>query len=133
VVRNGEVVGISSLRYRKPALQEGAATAFTLFPFETVNSAVYVMRNAALANRDLAAARSDRARACLSKLLGHTLGLLGDNGKEDRPPFYEDTLGFIVGPAEIVLHTFGSPRPFPAATERHLLSLLYSRAKAHQL
>jgi hypothetical protein len=50
-----------------------------------------------------------------------------------RPAYYEDTFGFAVGPAEIVLHTTGVPRPFPWAVERRLLSLLYERAKAHAL
>lgn len=50
-----------------------------------------------------------------------------------RQVFYEDTFGFAVGPAEIVLHTIGVPRPFPSAAEQRLLSLLYDRAKAHAL
>jgi hypothetical protein len=50
-----------------------------------------------------------------------------------RPPYYEDTFGFAVGLAEIVLHAVGVGRPFPAAEERHLLSLLYDRAKAHEI
>ncbi len=48
-----------------------------------------------------------------------------------RPAYYEDSFGFAVGPAEIVLHASGVRRPFPAAEERRLLSLLYDRAKAH--
>lgn len=48
-----------------------------------------------------------------------------------RPTYYEDTFGFAVGPAEIVLVFAGVERPFPAAEERRLLSLLYGRAKAH--
>lgn len=50
-----------------------------------------------------------------------------------RPTYYEDTFGFAVGPAEIVLHADGAPRPFPLAVERRLLSLLYSRAKVGAL
>jgi hypothetical protein len=50
-----------------------------------------------------------------------------------RPTYYEDTFGFAVGPAEIVLHATGVPRPFPSAVEQRLLSLLYERAKAHAL
>lgn len=46
-----------------------------------------------------------------------------------RPNYYEDFVGFSVGPAVITLHATGSPRPFPAATERRLLSLLYRRAE----
>lgn len=50
-----------------------------------------------------------------------------------RPAYYEDTFGFAVGPAEIVLHASGVGRPFPASEERRLLSLLYDRAKVHAL
>ncbi len=48
-----------------------------------------------------------------------------------RPAYYEDTFGFTVGPAEIVLVFTGVERPFPSGEERRLLSLLYGRAKAH--
>lgn len=47
----------------------------------------------------------------------------------DRPNYYEDFLGFSVGPAVITLHATGTTRPFPAATEQRLLSLLYRRAE----
>jgi hypothetical protein len=50
-----------------------------------------------------------------------------------RPAYYEDTFGFAVGPAEIVLHADAAARPFPLALERRLLSMLYGRAKAHTL
>jgi hypothetical protein len=50
-----------------------------------------------------------------------------------RPNYYEDFVGFSVGPAVITLHVTGSTHPFPAATEQRLLSLLYGRAKAHAL
>ena len=53
--------------------------------------------------------------------------------EKKRIPFYEDTFGFAVGPAEIVLHADGAGEPFPAVEERRLLSLLYRRAKAHAL
>jgi hypothetical protein len=43
-----------------------------------------------------------------------------------------DATFFRVGPAEILLLTFG-PRQFPLATEHRLLSLLHSRAEAHKL
>jgi hypothetical protein len=52
---------------------------------------------------------------------------------KQRPAYYEDTFGFAVGPAEIVLHDVGVERPFPAGEERRLLSLLYDRANAHAL
>jgi hypothetical protein len=47
--------------------------------------------------------------------------------------YYADFLGFAIGSAVITLNDTGDPRPFPAATERRLLSLLYSRAEAHKL
>ncbi len=48
-------------------------------------------------------------------------------------PFYVDILGFADGPAEVSLSTFGLPRPFPAALEERLFSLLVERAKAHKV
>lgn len=50
-----------------------------------------------------------------------------------RLPFYVDILGFADGPAEVSLSTFGLPRPFPAALEERLFSLLVERAKAHKV
>jgi hypothetical protein len=49
-----------------------------------------------------------------------------------RIPFYVDILGFVKGPAEVSLFTFGVPRPFPAALEERLFLLLLARAKAHK-
>jgi hypothetical protein len=49
-----------------------------------------------------------------------------------RIPFYIDILGFVKGPAEVSLFTFGVPRPFPAALEERLFLLLLERAKAHK-
>ncbi len=46
-------------------------------------------------------------------------------------PTYFDILGFVAGPAEVTLFTEGLPKPFPAATEERLYSLLLARAKAH--
>jgi hypothetical protein len=48
-------------------------------------------------------------------------------------PLYLDVLGFIDGPAEVSLMTLGVPKPFPAATEEHLFSLLLERAKARHI
>jgi hypothetical protein len=45
---------------------------------------------------------------------------------------YLDNLGFLLGRAEIRL-SVSAYRPPPAALEQRLLSLLYSRAKAHSL
>jgi hypothetical protein len=52
-------------------------------------------------------------------------------GTKGRSHYYQDVLGFAVGPAVIVLSDMGSPQPDPAATERRLLSLLHSHAEAH--
>jgi hypothetical protein len=46
-------------------------------------------------------------------------------------PFYQDMLGFVYGSAEISLVSSGALRPFPAAVEQQLFSLLLERAKAH--
>ena len=46
-----------------------------------------------------------------------------------RAPFYIDILGFVYGPAEVTLFSFGTPVPFPAAAQQHLYTLLLARAK----
>lgn len=46
---------------------------------------------------------------------------------------YHDVFGFLSGPAEIELTATGLSKPVPLATEKRLLSLLYSRAQAHAL
>jgi hypothetical protein len=46
---------------------------------------------------------------------------------------YADVLGFVYGPAEVSLIATGIARPVPSELEQRLLSLLYSRAKAHKL
>jgi len=48
-------------------------------------------------------------------------------------PFYLDFLGFVDGPAEVSLDTFGVPAAFPAATEEGLYRTLLSRSKTHRL
>jgi hypothetical protein len=50
-----------------------------------------------------------------------------------RFPFFSDYLGFAVGRVIVTLHETSAPHPFPATTERRVLSLLYSRATAHKL
>jgi hypothetical protein len=47
-------------------------------------------------------------------------------------PFYQDMLGFLYGSAEVSLVSSGALRPFPAAVEQQLFSLLLERAKAHR-
>lgn len=53
--------------------------------------------------------------------------------QKTRTPYYEDSFGFAVGPAEVVLDTVGVGRPYPPAQEHRLLGLLYQRAKAREL
>lgn len=48
-----------------------------------------------------------------------------------RLSFYLDMLGFVQGPATVTLFSTGVLRPFPAAAQQRLFSLLLSRAKAH--
>jgi len=55
----------------------------------------------------------------------------GMTGTTGRSNYYEDFFAFIVGSTVITLNATGDPHPVPAATERRLLSLLYSRAEAH--
>jgi hypothetical protein len=45
--------------------------------------------------------------------------------------FYLDMLGFVQGPATVTLFSTGVLRPFPAAAQQRLFSLLLSRAKVH--
>ncbi len=52
---------------------------------------------------------------------------------EGRSTIYLDQGGFVVGRVLVELLTVGSPRPLPLATERRLLVLLHTRAKAHKL
>jgi hypothetical protein len=50
-----------------------------------------------------------------------------------KVPIYLDFLGFVEGPSEVTLLSTGLLRPFPAAIQQQLYSLLLSRAKAHRL
>lgn len=45
---------------------------------------------------------------------------------------YHDIIGFVVGPAEIVLTAAGFSRPVDLRTERHLLEVLHRRASEAQ-
>ncbi len=48
-----------------------------------------------------------------------------------RVSFYLDILGFVYGPATVMLFSTGALEPFPAAAQQHLFGLLLQRAKAH--
>jgi hypothetical protein len=50
-----------------------------------------------------------------------------------RIPFSMDFVGFVYGPAEVMLFSFGMPQPLPAAMEERLFALLVERAKAHEV
>jgi hypothetical protein len=54
-------------------------------------------------------------------------------GKQMREVLYIDDYGFVAGRAEVSLNDIRTSRPAPTALERHLLTVLYSRAKAHKL
>jgi hypothetical protein len=53
-------------------------------------------------------------------------------GKQRREVLYLDDYGFVVGRAEVSLNDIRVSRPPPTALERHLLTLLYSRAQVHK-
>jgi hypothetical protein len=46
---------------------------------------------------------------------------------------YLDMLGFVDGPAQVTLFSSGVLRPFPAALQERLFTLLLVRAKAHRV
>jgi hypothetical protein len=48
-------------------------------------------------------------------------------------PIYLDFLGFVDGQSEVTLLSSGLLRPFPAAVQQQLFSLLISRAQEHRL
>jgi hypothetical protein len=48
-----------------------------------------------------------------------------------RLPIYVYILGFVYGPAEVSLVSYGTLKPFPAAGQEHLYWLLLKRAEAH--
>jgi hypothetical protein len=50
-----------------------------------------------------------------------------------RVHLYVDVLGFVDGPAQVTLSSSGVLRPFPAALQERLFTLLLVRAKAHRL
>lgn len=79
------------------------------------------------------------ATSVLNEPLPHSFALrtsflftLGTGSARRARRLYNDSVVFVVGPAEIRLHaiTITSGHPPPETTERRLLSLLYNRAKA---
>lgn len=138
-------------------------------PVEGAHSVVYVMREPAIASRNVSSGRRATMPGCLTRLrteetlgrfIGHEPYKLGISASKIpfpiagvagyglrvqgtlaaavyhlkmRPTYYEDTFGFAVGASEIVLVFTGVERPFPFGEERRLLSLLYGRAKTHEI
>jgi hypothetical protein len=130
---------------------------------ELIQSTVIVWPSAALATRDQAVGRSQRALACAQRLVsrefarrsGRTFrsgrvkvsrlaslpGVPQSAGDRIEIPVlgahpvsdYVDAVKFVYGRSAVTLLATGVLRPVPAATERRLLSLLYSRAEAHKL
>ena len=54
-------------------------------------------------------------------------------GRRAGSESYEDFLSFVSGDAVITLTAFSEAHPFPAASERRLIALLYTRSEAHKL
>ena len=120
-------------------------------------SEVTVMPTAALANRDLAAARTKRARRCIAKFLSKmppdpNVKVVGTSVRSLPPPtraglglrikirltlsgrptvMYGDVFAFVRGRVEVALTTFSFPRTFPAAKERQLTRLLVKRQRTN--
>jgi len=139
------LVGFSSQRFGR------GGTA--LLPTDSVSSSVYLMESEAAAARELALLGSARTRDCVKSAttiearplapLLRPLPVLGTRrtrelaltplGAPGRSRVYVDEAGFAVGRVLVDLLALGTPHVFPLATERRLLSLLYSRANAHKL
>ncbi len=117
-----------------------------------VISTVRVMPTEALASADIAASQSRRGLACFvhvaelplketrvsrlaipSPLPDRSAGLRAKLGLP-HGSLYLDYFSFVAGPVEVGLLDFSiGDHPFPTATERRLLALLYSRAVAQKL
>jgi hypothetical protein len=130
---------------------------------ELIRSEVIVWPSAALATRDRVVGRSRRALLCAQRLISREFaqrigvkshvgqarvsrlaplpGIPGSFGIRIETPLlgahtgsnYVDAVAFVHGRSSVTLYATGILRPVPAATERRLLSLLYSRAEAHKL
>jgi hypothetical protein len=130
---------------------------------ELIRSTVIVWPTVALATRNQAVGRSQRALLCAQRLISREFAqrigmkfhvgqvrvsrpaplpvvpgsvgiriktsILGAHTGSD----YVDAVAFVYGRSIITLYATGILRPVPEATERRLLSLLYSRAEAHKL
>jgi hypothetical protein len=131
-----------------------------LFPVESASSVVFLMSNERQALSELSRWRTREARVCLrrgeeaegfitqvevSRLSSPLSGLpirglrraghfwIAPHGSRGVINFYSDQFGFVIGRVLVTLDTYGAPNPVRVATERRLLSLLYSRAKAYKV
>ena len=146
------VGGVGSLFRRPPRLQ-----------MELMQSGVLVTPSADVASRDVAANRSARVQACVARVItsvqprgpsrrrpvatisplpnplpgvasyGLKLIATAVNARGVTVLGYQDVLGFASGPAVIALSEAYTSKGARLANEHELLSLLYSRAKAHHL
>jgi len=125
-------------------------------PGELVYSEIDVVRDEALAIREVAALATTRARICLknhpvtshgappisnvevyplspdfARLPVTGLRMAGTlpSASHTKEAFYSDVIAATSGRSVIALHIIAWQRPLPVSTERHLLSLLLQRAK----
>jgi hypothetical protein len=128
-------------------------------PGERVYSEVDVMRNAAIASREVAALGSRSVRLCVkadprtshgkppishaevyplpaalaaASVTGLRLEGALPEVSHTSDAFSADTIAIASGRSVIVLYTIAWRRAFPVSTERRLLLLLMRRAKEHQ-
>lgn len=126
------------INMRSTFLSSGEERALRL-----VRSRVTVLPSEALARRNLAAFSSPRGLRCarrpgasISKLSialpggGYATGerVIVPTEALPRELGYHDIVGFVYGPAEIVLTAAGYSHPVATQTEQHLLGILYRRA-----
>jgi hypothetical protein len=110
-----------------------------------VRSRVTLWPSEALASRNLAAFAGELGSRCELRYGGTSVSRLSvplpggalarglritvpGSGEHTGEIGYHDIIGFICGPAEIVLTAAGFSRPVASQTERRLLELLYRRA-----
>jgi hypothetical protein len=170
---DGEAIGIPSQAFTQSLERKkgpGVLGVLSVYPEESVRSAVYTTTTSTRATRALSVAIGPVGQACLRRSFRGTTQVSSESGHEEpfftqvkvfplhiqigpvqiqgmrasaslaagmtntpnRQPYYEDLLGFSSGPNEIFLKVTSSPSD-PAATERRLLSLLYTRAETHKL
>ncbi len=109
-----------------------------------IGSRVTVMPSEALARRNLTAFTSPRGLRCARRYGGTSISRLNvtlaggthafgqrivvPSGGPTHVLGYHDSIGFVCGPAEVVLIVAGFSHPVASQTERQLLDVLYRRA-----